>query len=281
MSLEVIPAPRRATARLAFIRALATQTNAVNELRAWRRPFSADFEDEREWFVGRHPSLFETPIRLSPESFLTLAGYERVREARDWGRRWNVEAEWLHAWAAWALAVWAVARSCTVGDCPYECRRIREHDDVALHVVLSQVAMEMFGEEQNIALILKARQDCTLKMAEDERSGTWFPIERRRVVALSPGPHPLQETKDEYLERARGVWDQACAVLVEQGISLSVPRKLDLHSEWLVRYRVCGQTAVEIVKDKDREDTDLSTVYKAVGAMAEVIGLPIGPASRT
>jgi len=92
------------------------------------------------------------------------------------------------------------------------------------------------------------------------------------------GPNPLLETKSEFLQRAQVAWNDAVADFAAQGMSAIVPRKLELHCEWLVRYRLLGQTAAQIVKDL--EETDTSTVHKVVKPMADMLDLPIRSRTR-
>jgi hypothetical protein len=102
--------------------------------------------------------------------------------------------------------------------------------------------------------------------------GEWMPIGISPVVAPIAGPHPLLETKDEFFRRAQTAWDDAVVEIAEQGLSVIVPRKVELHCDWLVRYNVRFETVAAIVEGTD---IDESTVYKAVRSAAHVIGLTI------
>lgn len=297
MEGQVVPAPRRAMARVAFIRTLAKHTTAIRDLRAWRLPLSAlDSEHERALremgMADRH--LFSVRWgSVSRAMLFDVAGADRVDGAGTWSRHWKLDdAPWLHKWAVFALLQWDIGRSCTVPDCPQGCMAARADDDMdALQLVLTPDVMLTFGEERNHLVAMLEALDAAIDLrsgpapTEDEmksiadatfRSGTWLPIEQRPVVAPLPGPHPLLETKDEFLARARQAWDKAVAVLADEGVSLSAPRKLELHCEWLVRYHVRGETAAEILKDFEDGDTfrDASTVYKALRSMADLIELP-------
>ena len=283
MTVQAVPAPRRATARLAFIRALARQTAAIRELRAWRLTSTAlDSERERELRLvqGGHP-LFEMHFRPSRRLLFDIAGEERVREAGEWGKRWNLDVPGMQAWGVLALLVWDVTRWCTATDCPYGCAASRSDEQVALDLVLSPTAMLLFQEERPLLVDMMA----AVAAGADVASGAWLPIERRAVLRSISAPHPLLETKDQYLQYVRGAWDAAVAALVAQGISLSTPRKLELHCDWLVRYHVNGEAVLEILEDLeknlDTEDTHPSTIYKALSTMAELIELPIRSSLHT
>ena len=148
----------------------------------------------------------------------------------------------------------------------------------ALALALTLDTMQRLEAEDGNELLFSARldsEDAGLRVAG---GGEWVPIDIEHIVCPLPGPNPLLETKSEFLDRALREWDEAAAELLAQGISPSVPRTPERHCEWLVRYHVRGETAAEIVKDL--EDIDPSTVYKAVRAMADLIGVPLRLSAR-
>ena len=111
---DILPAPRRAMARVAFVRALSTHTNAVRELKNQylsrkRQPIVRNRMLCR--LLGTSHPFFVLPMHLSADTLLRLAGTQRVAEASSWAERWNVAVPWLRAWATFALVQWDVARS--------------------------------------------------------------------------------------------------------------------------------------------------------------------------
>jgi len=223
MTVQAVPAPRRAMARLAFIRALATQTDAIRELRAWRFPpaeLHSELEQGLREIDGGHP-FFSMAFRPSRASLFDLAGEERVREASAWAVRWKLDVWWLKGWATFALLVWDMARSCTLADCRYGCRVVRDDEHLALEQVLTEEAMLAFGEDPLLLSILAAMQaeekagaDVAAKPIEE-----LLPIHMRAVVKALPGPHPVVETKEEFFRRAGVAWEQAVAALVKRAVS--------------------------------------------------------------
>jgi hypothetical protein len=92
----------------------------------------------------------------------------------------------------------------------------------------------------------------------------------RPIVPPLTGPHPLHETREEFLGRMRRAWDAACEALKAEGVSRAEARSLD-HSEWLVRYQVLQQPASAILKGRG----DASAVYHAVRALGSLLELPV------
>jgi hypothetical protein len=274
------PAPVRAEARIVFIRALARLTDAIANLRAWRLPESeleTDHERELRSIDGGHP-FFRSSFEPGPGSLFGLAGEPRVAAALDWGRRWNLDVPWLRSWAVFALLVWDVQRWCSDPNCEHRCATVRSDEDLALGATLSDRAMMAFGEEPLLISILRsmqAKESSVVETLPESREGLlkYLPPHKRIVLPAFPGPHPLLETKDEFLAAMRLVWDEAVSALEHEGVSLRAPRKLSLHGEWLVRFHVRGETAAQILEGI--EDTDPSTIYKAVKSVAHLIDLPL------
>jgi hypothetical protein len=205
-----------------------------------------------------------------------------VDAATAWTLRWKLgDTAWLHKWAMFALGWWDVARRCTVPECPHACQVASGDDDMqALALVLTPDTMRRLEAADGNEMTFTAQLNEGGQVdADGVGSLTVMAGGRARVpigigvVAPLPGPNPLLETKSEFLDRAVGAWDEEVAELLQRGIAPIVPRKLDLHCEWLVRYHVQHQTIAEIMKDL--EDTDPSTVYKAVRSVAQVIGLTV------
>jgi hypothetical protein len=299
MQPETTSPPLRADARAAFIRALAKHSAAIRDLRAWRPQTSqaAEFKQDVDAVSGTVPHLFSGHWgSISRQMLFDVAGAERVSGAAAWTLSWKLDrAPWLHKWAVFAILRWDIGRHCTIPNCPDGCVAADANDDVrALKLVAARHVLLTLGDERsnfheilmamNTAIDLRGGTPLTAdevrSIAEATiRSGTWLPVERRPVVGPLAGPHPLLETKDEYLQRTRSAWDRAIATLVEQGVSLRPRRKLELHCEWLVRHHIHNVTAAEILKG--RVDTDPTTIYKAVKSMADLIDLPIRPSSET
>ena len=316
-----IPFSRLLEARAAFIRALASQTDAIREVYDWRLPVQArDTERERRlrefvaadsdltgFYSGRDGTVREyrrsdfprwqrtvgndaarapassvsvehfdrSWFGLSREHIADLAGQERASAAFDWARRWRVgEVLWLREWVLFALLWWDLCRSCTVPDCSRGCSAATGEDvDRALALVLSP---EILLDIENAN-----GTDWNLSLSEHPEGGgagtilgggEHIPSGFKPVTHPLMGPHPLLETEQEFLDRARRAWGEAFLELKQQSLEFSVPRKLELHCEWLVRRHVCGHTAAEILGS---DDTDLSTVYKATDAMSTLLGLRI------
>lgn len=194
-------APRRATARVAFVQALANHTSAIRELRAWRLPESAtasELESEL-WKIGDGHPFFSMNFRPSQGSLFGLAGPERVEAARDWGRRWLLDVPWLNGWGVFALLAWDAARRCTAPDCLYGCPIARADDDCALQFVLTSEVMLTFGEAPLLISMLAAMEADGLAGREiqpidkeaNEPLTKWLPMHMRAVAPPVPGPHPL------------------------------------------------------------------------------------------
>jgi len=97
------------------------------------------------------------------------------------------------------------------------------------------------------------------------------------------GPHPLLETEQQFLHRAKLAWDEAYSEITHDGLVISTPRKFGIHCEWLVRYHVCGQTAADILKDYEHAGRpgDETTIYKAVRSVAILLGVRLRSSSTT
>jgi len=227
-----------------------------------------------------HP-FFELPLELSPATLMRMAGKARVKEAESWAARWSLSTHWLEAWATFALVIWDVARSCRVPSCRFGCEKMRQDPEFALQQVLSLPPMLLLGEPPLLVSILQSmgsdgdREAVSGSDAADEQASLekHLPPHKRRITAPLAGPHPLIESKAGFLRRAEDAWNNTVEYLEKRGVSLQAPRKLDIHSMWLVRYQALGETAASIVGTL--ESTDPSTVYKAVKALARVIELPI------
>jgi len=228
----------------------------------------------------KHP-FFDFRVQFTPQTLMLMAGKPRVKEASAWAAKWRVAVPWLEGWATFALVLWDVARSCKEENCPYECRRIREDRDFAFQQALSFPAMLLLGEPPLIFSILQAMETESAsgdavqkeKPSMEEFQQRYFPTHKRRVSEPLPGPHPLLETRESFMQRAKEAWDSAIAALEKHGVSLKTPRKLMQHSEWLIRYQVLGETAAAIVKPLEK--TDPSTVYKAIKTLATTIEFPV------
>ena len=103
---QVVPGSRTAMARAAFIRALAKRTDAIRELRAWRRPPSAPGcvgELRRTLDLihldgpdGLHDVTATSWLGSAQAAVFALAGAEHAGAAEAWARRWTLgDAAWL------------------------------------------------------------------------------------------------------------------------------------------------------------------------------------------
>lgn len=223
---------------------------------------------------------------LSQKALFDQAGPERLVGATQWTLQWKLgDVPWLHKWAVFALLWWDLCRCCHEAGCQKKCGAASATDDAnALALVLSSDILRDLESQDGTAWSVFAQADHL--GASLEQSGTFLiggveslPFNLRPVVGPVMGPHPLLETEHEFLQRAQAAWDEAVAEIAQEGLSVSVPRKLELHCEWLVRYHVCGETVAKIVKDleKDLEKEDIhpTTISKAVGTMADMIDLPL------
>lgn len=86
--------------------------------------------------------------------------------------RWKLNVWWLKGWATFALLVWDLSRSCTVADCSYGCRLLRDDEHLALEQVLTE---EQSGEKAGADVAAKSIQEL-------------LPIYMRAVVKALPGP---------------------------------------------------------------------------------------------
>lgn len=268
---DAVP-PLRAKARQSFILALGAHTGAIKDLRGWRHPQGEDCEREGALFeLGAGYPFFEMAFAPSSAMLLDLAGVERADAAKAWSTRWHMEAPWLQSWAVFALVVWDAARRCNDANCPHQCNVMRSTDKAALERVASLTPFLALGEPPLLSSMLERLQHFGDEFPKDITQ--LMPPQHRALVAPLLGPHPLLESKTQFLKRAVTAWDASVDALETEGFKILTPRKLALHSEWLVRFCVLEQTAAVIVRDSDKTDT--STVYKAVEGLAELIDLPI------
>jgi hypothetical protein len=350
MALELSP-PQQADARIAFIRALAAHTDAIQELRAWQSCGAARASERvaaqqaiedfvEEWAhdeitpetvthlfdpvaliqlldrmkgidqavlpgdeLADYPELETVAVdyprppdpydRTHVDLFnemhgvlVRVASAERIRAAEAWSSRWRLDAPWLRAWAVYATLRWDMGRECAIGDCAHGCGAARDDDNsVALSLVLAPWVMLHVIEDRQPSPAESTDTDLFATMASF--TGDWRPLWQRAIVPpLAPGPHPLLETKEEFLARAGEAFDRALRVLADYGIERDGlgrdqrgPRKLDTHCGWLVRYQALGETYRAILGS--RATGEESTIRNGVKAMAELIELPLRPRNRS
>ena len=232
---------RRMQARIAFLRALATHSDAIRDLHAQRAIGEAD-----DHFFGDGFS----------EQLLCLhAGRRRVEAAHDWAERWKLWAPWLRNWGTYALYRWEVGAACKDPMCSWRCGATDwDNPAQSLETALADGRLYLLPELPE----------------GPSPASRYFAIDLLRDVE-SITPNPLLETKADFSRRAQDVWTAAHDALTRQGISASWPRALDVHAAYLVKFHVLDQTAAAIAGTSGDE----STVSKAVRPLADLIDLPI------
>lgn len=266
--MPAAPLSQVVIAREAFIKALATRTAAVAQLRGLSVSIAAPVRSELRAVGDDHPAPDWMSLAKGP--LFETAGEDRVLAATAWAERWGLtEASWIVKWAVFALLWWQVVRACDARECRRGCGGLDEADDeTALAFVLSRALLRELEcqdwPESTVVTFVGGFQRPTsiagrpALATPDSRAA--FPL---------PGPDPRVETRREFIDRAIAEWDNAVAEQAREGSVLFTPRKLTQHVDWFVRSRFAGQTANMIL---DRTGVDLSTAYKAIKAIAALLG---------
>ena len=228
-----VPATTRAKARAIFLRAIARQTQAIQELLVQSRSNAErELGGDRELFAvsAGHP-FFEMAFRPSQASLLGLARDARFQQASAWARQWNLDVHWIAVWATFASLVWEAMFRCRLEGCRYGCHGVRNDVETAIAMTTSVASVATFCEEP---LLFSLLRNWTPGGNLEEA----LPPDKRSLSPAMSPPHPLLEPRTEFLERAKQAWDDNVGLLETTGIDLSVPRKLEQHCAWLVRFVV-------------------------------------------
>jgi hypothetical protein len=126
-----------------------------------------------------------------------------------------------------------LCRSCNASNCSNGCSAARGRDvDRALSLVLSrEILLDL--ENANGADWSLLLRECL----DGDRMGTIFGSSECISSGFTPvahpllGPQPLLETEQEFLDRAKMAWTEAMTDLRREGLTISSPRKLQLHCE--------------------------------------------------
>ena len=267
---------------MAFVRSLAIRTGAIRELRELRPPLlQTELERDanlRETIANSESRHIEISwMSLSSETLINTAGISRFMAAGTWLNHWNLnQVRWLQKWGTFALLWWTAAGWCTKADCSQGCAAVNGQDDaLALELVLTKemlVALEA-GDGVGVSVTSQVDEGAGAQGGRIICGGVdQLPASVTLPMPLL-GPSPMLETRDEFFQRADIAWAEAMNELEREGYSVIVPRQLERHCDWLVRYQVLEQTAADIVSDA--KDTDPSTVHKAVRTIARLLEIPI------
>jgi hypothetical protein len=290
---RVITPRQRASARIAFIRALAHQTAAIDELRVWQLSDSARSSQSQEDLgvfvrdvvagdaagishedVAVHETLRRVSGRDLDGRVRHLPDEERRAKVIAWAKQWNLDTGWAKTWAYYALIRWDVARQCSAAECPSQCSVVTKGDAPALGLVVTESAMTVVVEShpQYLDIFgvkgLPERSDQTTKSLPAWQRQLVEPID---IHPLYPDETGENDTEEKAVERTRRAWREAVALLHAEGISLAPPRKLEAFCSWLVRYQVLRQTVREIAVEDGKDDT---TIYNGIRTLAHLIDVP-------
>jgi hypothetical protein len=101
--------------------------------------------------------------------------------------------------------------------------------------------------------------------------------------ALEAGP--FRESRAEFVERAKRHWDARAEHLRERGfVTAEDPTDLTLHSDWLVRYQVRGESYARIGTHTPyphaSTNVDRKTIEFAVKQIAGLLEIPLRPRGK-
>jgi hypothetical protein len=263
VAISIVPTNRRAGARIALVRALVDQTQALHSLHRWR-PACAASERSVTAYVRQNAELPDHhyfSINYAALGFMALGWVppserfdgatfgvpdeeiERSKAVVDWAAACHLEALWLRRWAFFALTRWEVARACEEHACPWQCADV--HDEAAaLDLVLTERVMMSLAEEHYPEYLESTAENLKLLDAfnPNRQRTPWEP----KVVSVLIDP--VGGSEKAAVDRVRAAWRERREALEAHGVVFTEKRQLNRHAVWFVRGRVLGESPAETLE---------------------------------